>query len=537
MRLGAILLVAATALAERAVDRDGRVFTGEAEIHTPEQRIVFGRRELPFAELYLVERDDGTLLFAPDAHARLRGYEYLALQHMRKSYARLVRNATYASDFKLAYEYLARAEAAGLAGKDAITLKRRIEAALRKGKGKGKSTSSKKLHAAAADLEAYFGELLVARAERALDGGTDGAWLLREALRRTPKAEKGAAVLARIAPKSFAMGDARVWLDWHLDLETSGATMAPDALVLKRAKKKWRKELHAIRTGPILLVTPVTDSYTIGRCLAYGRLTCRALDELFKTDKPFDKPIRPLSVFLFPNKDEYLTHSGTGRPVHNAALIAWSAGYYSPRDGISRFYWFKDPGAERRIVGTCVHELTHHWLAERNPRTQPGHPHGTEPGFWIVEGFASLLQEGVFDVESDHWDLFNPRARSLDVMQSVAGTDKLLPWGTYYALTQLGFLRVPRDNKFKVVLRWWLQPYAVSTARMFYVQGTATCQFLYHAEGGKDRDKLIDYVVNYYDGYRAMLTPKAAFGMSGSELGKRTEQFAKAVAGGWTPTK
>ena len=121
------------------------------------------------------------------------------------------------------------------------------------------------------------------------------------------------------------------------------------------------------------------------------------------------------------------------------------------------------------------------------------------------------------------------------MLQNLSGSRHLIPWSDYFVLGQRGFAHLPRDNRITANLRWRLQPTIVSTTRLFYEQAAATCQFLYHAEGGKYRARLLDYVVNYYSGKTLALTPRAAFGLSGKELGKRTEQFAKAVAHGWTP--
>ena len=531
-RLALLLLVAVASAKDYAVDRDGKIYKGDATVTQP-SLLVIGRRKIPLDQIYLVEKDDGTLIYAPDLEARLRGYEYLANSHVRGRYVKLVREAAQVSDFALARILLERAEDAGLSSKEAVKLKLRIEK--RAAKNPKKGVRSKRLAAKAKPLYRHFGEMLALRAQKAVDGGTGGAWLLREALYRVPDSEVGLALLAKLAPKEFPIGGAHTWLAWHLDLESAGATITSDQPALLRARRAWRKDLHGVLAQPIVVITPVRDSQLIGRCLAYSRLSCTALAQLFRTDTPKRTPTHPLTVFLFENKNEYLTRSGTGRPVHDAATLEWTTGHYSPGEGISRFFWYKDRDAERRIVGTCVHELTHHWLAEHNPRIARNARTSEQPGFWIVEGFATLMQEGVFEVDSGKWDLFNPRARSLDILQNLAGSRHVISWDKYYVLDQLGFLRLPRDNPITANCRWQLKPAIFSTGRLFYEQAAASCQFLYHGEGGKYRQRLLDYVVNYYSGKTRALTPRVAFGLSGKELGKRTEQFAKAVSHGWTP--
>jgi hypothetical protein len=180
-----------------------------------------------------------------------------------------------------------------------------------------------------------------------------------------------------------------------------------------------------------------------------------------------------------------------------------------------------------------VHELTHQWLAERNPRVAATGRASHQAGYWIVEGFATFMEEGIYDAFAGKWDLFNPRSRSLDVLQAV-DPRQLIPWDKYYEINQGEFAMLPPNNRMDVSLRWSLRPTIVSWRRMFYEQAGATCQFLYHGEGGKYREKLRDFICAYYGG-KADLSIEAAFGMSGAELGGKTVAFARAVAAGWRP--
>jgi len=524
-----LLLLAATAAADRAVGRDGRIWKGAAAIAG--ETAAVARKKIPLAQLYLVEKDDGTLVYAPDFGARLRGYEYLANEHVRDAYVKLVRECNQVGDFSLARELLEQAERAGLSSREATRLKLRIEVAEKKNRD---GVRSDRLRKEAAVHAAHFGELLVERAAKALDGGRDGPRLLREALRRVPDSAPAAALLERIAAKDFPIGDARTWLDWHLDVEATGARVGTgQEKAVVKARTQWRRDLHGVEAPPILLVTPVKDSYTVGRSLAYGRLACGVLAQLFATDTPVRKARHSLTVFLFESKKEYATTSGTGVQVEDPKFLEWTAGHYSPAEGVSRFFWHTDPDAERRIVGTCVHELTHHWLNEYNPRATNQHGPGL-PGFWIVEGFATFMEEGIYDVESGEWDLFNPRSHCLDVLQALE-PKQLIPWKALYALQQIGFRSLPAAQPQVVVLRWNLQPIGITPTRLFYEQAGATCQFLYHGENGKYRRALLDYVCSYYSGRVPQLEPKNAFGLEAEELGRKTMQFARAVARGWRP--
>ena len=157
------------------------------------------------------------------------------------------------------------------------------------------------------------------------------------------------------------------------------------------------------------------------------------------------------------------------------------------------------------------------------------------PAFWIVEGFATFMEEGIYDVESGEWDLFNPRSRSLDVMQAIK-PKYLIPWDSLYGASQVGFHSLPGGPVSPpVALRWNLEPTILTGLRLFYEQAGATCQFLYHGDNGKHRSRLIDYVCNYYSGRVPELDTKKAFGCEPKELGRRTVEFARAVANGWRP--
>lgn len=512
-----LLLAVSAASADRVVERDGNILKGTAEVGQGVVRL--GGKAIPLESVFLVERDDGALLHAPDFDARMRGYEYLAMAYLRDEYTKLVRDCCQVSDFVLARRMLEEAEGAGLASREAVDLKLRIEKDERKRAGPG-AVKSERLLKRAQEVETYFPGLLAARAAREYEEGKDGARLLREALRRGAPTQE---LLERVAPKDFPVGDARVWLDWHIDLEQVGARVAAvDTPALRQAQKVWRHDLNGLAADEILLLTPAKDSYLIGRCLAHGRLACRVLNELFAGGSPAPPREEPMLVFLFGSRDEYMTTSGTGHTGESRAFLEWTAGHYSPSERVSRFFWTSDPDAERHIVGTCVHELTHHWLHRRNP-AGAGYD---APGFWIVEGFATFMEEGVYDADTGAYSLYNPRSRSLDVIRATP-PEQLIPWSRFYKLSQADFATLPRDDRTLVTLRWMLHQQVLTTTRLFYEQAAATCQYLFHADEGRYREKLLAYVNAYYTGKTADLDIRRALGVEPTELGARIQAFAR----------
>ena len=96
-------------------------------------------------------------------------------------------------------------------------------------------------------------------------------------------------------------------------------------------------------------------------------------------------------VYLFPSRQEYLTHVKSERG--NEKLLQESAGFYSPGDR-SRFYWSENLES---TLDTMYHEITHQLLAETKA-TARGSSQGNN---WVVEGVAVyaetwLKEDGVW---------------------------------------------------------------------------------------------------------------------------------------------
>jgi len=521
-----------------AVGRDGDLLEGELTVSFDEEQIVEGKKTYNLRAYYVVEGEGDKLVWAPDFPGRLRGYELLARARLRTAMARLATDAAKAKA-AVAQRYLDAAESAGLEGDEAEKLEKRVERALRK----PKTADPEKLEAWEADAaraRAILPELLARRAAVELESGDAevGLRLLRASLNRDANCAPALALLAARAPKEFKLGSARFWLDLHLDLLQAGAQLASDdELELKRARYHWRKDVYALQAGPILLITPARDTRVVGRCLAYGRLTCGMLGELFATDDPHRRKAAPLVIHLFESRKEYETKSGLYDSFEDPEFLKWSAGHYAPSESVSRFFWFEDPRVERRVAATCVHEVTHHWLREQCPRYASSQIRRgpNAPGHWIVEGFAAFVEEGIYDPENGTWDLFNPRWRALDYVRALARTNQLIDWTRLYALTATDFKTLGNKSDRAVVSRWMLGRPKLSERSVFYKQASATCAFLYFGDGGKYRKKLLDFVVDCYMGNADKLTPEAAFGMTGPELGARVLAFAKQVAEGWRP--
>jgi hypothetical protein len=73
--------------------------------------------------------------------------------------------------------------------------------------------------------------------------------------------------------------------------------------------------------------------------------------------------------------------------------------------------------------------------------------------------------------------------------------------------------------------------YQLSQISLFYAQAGATCLYLFEAENGKYRDKLMKYVGDHYGARADQLDVQAAFGLSADDLGAKVVEYAKSVAG------
>jgi len=537
--LAAMLLLAAAAVADRAVTMDGVVLEGDVSLAGDTVTVVRGRRTTTYDrdEFHLVERDDGVHVWSPDFVGRMRGYEYLARARRRDELEALLETAIKAKNAELARRILELAEADGWTGSKAEKAREKVFGLEHGGKGSptaARARAQEEIEARLPVVMAGHVQLLVARArlELAEDPRREvGLRILRRALELQPDDEKAKALLARAKPEQVHF-DARWWLDWYLDLELTGASLAAqEGVELRRARQLWRKDLYEIRAGPIRLITPVLDTRVAGRCLAHARLACSVLADLLAAGKEERPESDALTVFLYASRDEYLTVSGTGRDMRGVGgFLEHTSGHYASDEGISRFYWSDRPEEERRLASVAVHELTHHWIdrlcpgigeigANRGPLT---------PGFWIVEGIATFMEEGLYDVERRRWEPFHPRLRSLDVVRALAEKNALLPWSRVYTMSQAMFGLLTAEDGPTLVRDWAMGEQKISVRRVFYEQAAATCHYLYHAEKGKYRRALLDCLRGHYTVDTKKFDIAALVGMTTNELGARVVAFARA---------
>ena len=151
-------------------------------------------------------------------------------------------------------------------------------------------------------------------------------------------------------------------------------------------------------------------------------------------------------------------------------------------------------------------------------------------GYWIVEGFASMVEEFRLDPVTGNWEAENPIARRRDLL---AGTteDQRIPWQRLFDLDVKGFYELDQDRDRDVATTVYLgPPRATSEMNLFYAQAATVSHYLFNADEGRHRPALLEYLASYYRGDEADLDVEQAFGIDADTLGERTLEYARGLA-------
>lgn len=531
MRASALLLLCAAAFADTVVLRDRIILTGP--VTADGEMLTVGSRKVPLARVLLWEDGNGKAMRAASLEAHLQALGALAEQRSLAVAKEAYPAAISAGDPAAARVLLERAKEAGLDPKQAEEWSKQLAGI------EGKTPAQP----FAVPPDMAWEELLLDRARKAQEAGDQdrAAQLLRALLLRNAAYEPATAQLQQWLPERWKWGDARNWLEWRALVLPGGVRVVarsnPD---MERARNLWRPEIFGVETPEVVLITSLQDAGPVSKCQRLAGLTCRALESIFRTDKPEREEFDPLVIYFYATKQEYEQKSGTGTPQAGHGIpLGLTLGHYSPAENISRFYWFQRPDAESVVTETFVHELTHHWIERRCPRFhfRDMMRDGLVPGFWIVEGFAVFMQEGRYDPDRGAWSNWNSHAATLDTVATLGKAGKLIPWEKLYPLNQAEFQNLGKEFNIKVERRWSLQIQGFSETNLFYQQAGATCQFLFFGENGAYRERLLEFVKSYYTGRKEGTGIEAAFGLAPADLGAKVLAFAEAVQKGWRPAR
>ncbi|MFO0932946.1 MAG: hypothetical protein U1E39_09580 [Planctomycetota bacterium] len=369
--------------------------------------------------------------------------------------------------------------------------------------------------------------------------------LLRAVLADTPDDPEVAAWLRARLPAGFDPGAEvapSAWLDLIeatvqapvtiLASKPEGGTLTMDERTFGALRAAWRPDLVALRSERLLLVTPVARPSRIARCLSLGELVCSTLDGLFQVTGEQTRLIDPLVVQLFETKEEYVARSPADADGSESgrAWLTWTLGHYDGGEGISRLYVPPGDDPFDGVMETLAHELTHHWLDQRMPRPREcrgKRGKSTSPCYFLEEGFATMVEEFVYDVAARTFDTKNPRADSLD---TVAQSSQLLDWTRVVEMTPAEFRRLGHAFEHEVPSRWTLDSgRRLSETNLFYAQGAAICHYLWNAEGGKHRELLRAWVRDLHCDRVAPGETQRRLNLTPAQLGRTVVAWAKQV--------
>ena len=560
--------IARLAAADFVILKDRTILEGTATA-VGKDKVSIGGRTVGFDELLLWQDAEGKALNDPTLTDQMRAYDTLNDRATLEICREWIPKAIEAKAGGSARTLLAEAERLGMPAAEVDGFSPKVAA----------TPADKTDDAFTLKEKKAFATLLAeqSKSHGALKGKLRGLELLRAALVRDEEQKSALEILEAVAPgmssgsrrrrrrrrvsdeqKTAAAKKRRVWLDWQVDVLPSKFgrirllnTRHPE---MERAKELWRPRdpdtgrrgdpipIYGIETEEVVFLTPMNKTDIVKMCVSIARTNCRALEKLFATDDPKRGTTDPLVIYFYRNQKEYVELSGAGRGVLPNPMIKMSAGHYISTENVSRFFWPNRPGAAESVRETFVHELTHHWIQERNQRwaradEAQGEKSVTIDGVWIVEGFAVFMQEARFDLREGTWSHFNPHSQALDSVASIAKEKKLMPWDKLYTITKIQLNKEVETGKIQATYkgRWNLFPIPMSEMLLFYKQSGATCLFLYWGENGKYREKLKDYVTAYYTGNKDGTDLQKAFGLTPAQLGAKVEKFAQKCVEGWRP--
>ncbi len=378
--------------------------------------------------------------------------------------------------------------------------------------------------------------------------------LVRSVLEEDPRDARAVAVVRAAIPESIrpaadADFDALDWLAFvEAESQTPLKVLFPPARetpelstsqrLVGRYANVWRKDIIGLESDNLLILSPVARPGAVARCLAYGEALCAVLEEMFALAVPESgEDLRggldqPLVLQLFASRDEYL--SGAGDPSRGpeaASGLAWTAGHYDAKANVSRIFVPDDDRELDSVLQTYLHELAHHWLQMKCPLyslDQTFARTGVEPGFWVAEGFASMVEEFRIEPRTRRWIAENTVSRNLDLVAN-AGEKAYVPWKLLFELSQARFWRLESTGEATIPSTTRLgAAYPWTAKAMFYAQSAATARWLWLGEEGRNRLVLLEFVRDFYTGKKESLDLAKRLGRTPEEIGRAIAEYARA---------
>ena len=237
-----------------------------------------------------------------------------------------------------------------------------------------------------------------------------------------------------------------------------------------------------------------------------------------------------LEVRIHKDRKSYLAEQGsTGKAPE------WSAGYFSPAEGISRFYVernsSKDGAPDLAELGRVLtHELTHHYMEVRWMH----HASGGGPGYWVIEGMATFVENQAVQMDRRGLSFNDDTVPNLDAMSQIqkAFPERIFKMERFVDMSHGDF--DPLSNEFlgRVKLRNTFDEKGFTERGLWYDQAGALCYFFLFKRGEDGRKNFVDYVRLHYRGN----APRPGWRFLGYEnaedLDKEFGDFLRSLRGG-----
>ena len=329
----------------------------------------------------------------------------------------------------------------------------------------------------------------------------------------------------------------KMWMTWAQEILPADAKFcAKDDPAWSRARNQpWqdKKGTLLFRSNNLLFFTRSKDPAVIGACLRNGEGSVKTLRVLLGVgdEDRVTSDKKRLDVRVHTDRASYLNETlpGGGKP------IPWSAGFYTPRENVSRFYVSQrgDPNESGRdLYKTLVHELTHHYV-EMRWMPHYGSTHGggaTQPGHWVVEGFARFVEDQTIEISRRGVRFDDPTVASVDCIVQLHTLDKLMNAAELVDSDYTKFMALPKGVIARVKLANTFEAYLVDARKRYYDQAGALVYFMINARGEKGRKLFIAYLKARYMGRLKKPSWRDLGFESGEQLDEAFRAFLKTLA-------
>ncbi len=345
---------------------------------------------------------------------------------------------------------------------------------------------------------------------------TAAACLLRDAALLGPLDPEVERKAAALVPPEFPWAQRNdagmLWLVWAPEIVDADAAFVPpeDPVRASIRRGPWSasRDSVVLRTPHVVFRTRCLDPAIVGRCVRNAEWTVRCLTELLGAAavRPVRGDADRMDVRLHATPEDYHAERGlAGYPM------PWSAGYFSPIEGVSRFYV---PGAGtadplgRGLFQVMAHELTHHFIERRWTGGRDAVPRTPEealeilnaPGYWCVEGVARFVEDQVVEMDRRGLRFDDPTVSSVDIAAQAEAKGALLPSSALLDGCKIDFHTLTEKEVLRVTLRNTLATCSLSGLSLFYEQSGATVYYLVNERGPEGRRAFFEYLCAYYSG-------------------------------------